>query len=79
MASKRAPKLKPCPFCGGRSAFAERGTICSYYIMCNDCGARGPFVEELDYEAHEGHPERDAAREWNKRRRAQPVEPHHDA
>jgi hypothetical protein len=35
-------ELKPCDFCGGTDAFVERADLSSCYVVCNDCGARGP-------------------------------------
>lgn len=64
---RRAVKFRPCPFCGSADVFAERVDICVYRAFCNGCAAHGPPVEKLKYESHEGNPEADAAKAWNKR------------
>lgn len=75
-----APALKPCAFCGSRDgAFIERADFSSAYVICNDCGARGPTScdeNEADARASEAggcEPGELAARRlWN-RRTAPPV------
>jgi Lar family restriction alleviation protein len=58
--------VKPCPFCGGTSQFVERATLCDAYVMCNDCGARGPAeCQESDDEETPG--EKAARAAWNRR------------
>lgn len=48
------PKIKPCPFCGGK---AEYKKVCGDgAIYCLDCDARGSW-----------NPENKAIKEWNKR------------
>lgn len=62
----RTPKTKPCPFCGGRDLDIQTSTEDSegipMNVICNDCGARGPwlYVPDVDCEAL-------AYREWDKR------------
>lgn len=60
-------KLLPCPFCGGTDAFVDRAGACTVYVMCNDCRAQGPVLEEMRFEWDEAAG-RDAAIEaWNRR------------
>jgi Lar family restriction alleviation protein len=55
-----------CPFCGGADQFVERATLSASYVMCNDCGARGPDCDpEHDGDDDEGRSA--AIRAWNKR------------
>ncbi|ASP29680.1 hypothetical protein CHH26_05110 [Qipengyuania flava] len=35
-------ELKPCLWCNGSNAFVERADLSSCYVVCNDCGAKGP-------------------------------------
>lgn len=64
-----------CPFCASADgAFVERADFSSAYVMCNDCGARGPTsCDETEEdarasEAGECEPgERAAWRLWNTR------------
>lgn len=69
-------KLKPCPFCKGTMPFVERADFSSCYVVCNDCGARGPEScdeNEADARATDSGKfepgERAAVRLWNSRRR----------
>lgn len=43
------PKLRPCPFCGGKGEIVrqvtEALTVC-YFIRCLDCGATGSIEGE---------------------------------
>lgn len=71
------PALLPCPFCQSADSFVERADFSSCYVMCNDCGARGPTScdeNEADSDATENgdaEPGELAARRlWN-----QPVTP----
>jgi Lar family restriction alleviation protein len=66
---KAYPKIDPlpCPFCGKTDGFVERMTICVYQYLC-DCGVKGPSVEKLKYESHEGDPDGDAIKAWNRRK-----------
>jgi Lar family restriction alleviation protein len=35
--------IKPCPFCGGKSATMRQGSTFRWRTMeCNECGAMGP-------------------------------------
>lgn len=63
------PKIVPlpCPFCKSMVGFVERQEICVYQYLC-DCGVKGPPVEKLKYEDHEGDPEGDAIKAWNRRK-----------
>lgn len=63
------PKIEalPCPFCKSTVGFVERQEICVYQYVC-DCGVKGPPVEKLKYEYHEGDPEGDATKAWNRRK-----------
>jgi hypothetical protein len=54
----------PCPHC---DSFVERADLVSCYVMCNDCGARGPIVtQESDDEETPG--KKGAVIAWNCRR-----------
>lgn len=58
--------LAPCPFCGSSDMFTERADFTSCYVVCNDCGSRGPqALQEDDDEEKPG--EANAIIEWNKR------------
>jgi Lar family restriction alleviation protein len=63
---KKSVGLKNCPFCGGGNPFVERADYSSCYVVCNDCGSRGPqMCQESDRELTPG---RKAARKaWNER------------
>lgn len=41
-AAERMAKGMGCPFCASTDAFVERADFSSCYVICNDCGARGP-------------------------------------
>lgn len=42
------PKLKPCPFCGGKPTIEGEGD--SEFICCPDCGAKVHFVDRINTE-----------------------------
>lgn len=45
-------KLSPCPFCGAADPFVERADFSSCYVVCNNCGAKGPSsCDETDADA----------------------------
>lgn len=57
---------QPCPHCGSTDIFVERSDTSSAYVMCNQCGARGPddTQESGDEETPGGHA---AIVAWNRR------------
>ncbi len=65
MGHKEEEELKPCPFCGSESM--EMGEVIaqydsgSYYIYCQECGARGPGFTGKGKEGQ-------AINKWNWRR-----------
>ena len=66
--------LEVCPFCGCAEPFVERADYSSCYVICNDCGARGPSScdeNEDDANASENDEvdpgELPARRLWNRR------------
>jgi hypothetical protein len=66
--------VEPCPFCGGTDAFVERASFSDCYVVCNDCGAKGPpscDENEADADASESGEcepgEMPARRLWNTR------------
>jgi hypothetical protein len=67
------PPLPPCPFCGSADMFVERADFSSCYVVCNDCGARGPtrcneFDADVEAEDHGAAPgEMSARRAWSAR------------
>lgn len=60
-----------CPFCGGADIYVENETVCCVYARCNGCSAKGPPVENGNWDGV-GDPrsERAAIRAWNIRGRA---------
>lgn len=36
----KTPKLKPCPFCGGKAELEHNTGSNSWFIQCGDCTAR---------------------------------------
>jgi|WetSurMetagenome_2_1015567.scaffolds.fasta_scaffold359666_4 hypothetical protein len=55
--------LKPCPFC-------KSTDIKDYYVFmrCGKCGARGPAMNDGDYNEHADYIDRqNAIAAWNKR------------
>lgn len=43
-------KIKPCPFCGGKSLEVRAAELTGAYVKCNDCGARtGTFFNTVEY------------------------------
>lgn len=59
--------LPPCPFCGKSDAYVERETYCAFQVRCNNCGARGPVVEEMRFEERPAFGNRQAKLAWKKR------------
>lgn len=50
------PELKPCPFCGGRAKFINKGNFSSnfssgfyYSIKCVDCDITLAMTEEMHF------------------------------
>lgn len=65
--------LKACLFCRSVDTFVERSDFTSAYIICNNCGARGPVaVRESDDEETPG--EASARDSWNARKGIWPSE-----
>ena len=48
------PVAAPCEHCGSTDIFIEREDLSAYQARCNDCGSRGPIVEERGLYAAEG-------------------------
>jgi hypothetical protein len=68
--------LLPCPFCGKCAGFVERADYSSCYVICSDCGARGPGscdeneADSVASENGDAEPgELPARRLWNRRHR----------
>lgn len=61
------PVAAPCEHCGSTDIFIEREDLSAYQARCNDCGSRGPIVEEGRYYDNEEAGQRDAIAAWNKR------------
>lgn len=57
--------LKSCPFCNGNKLVAWKmlGSERFYNIMCQECGAMGPQIEN----DHKPTAIRSASEAWNKR------------
>ena len=56
-------ELKPCPFCGSKSAALEKKNS-GYQVRCHFCGARGKYVvATMCFEARK----KEAADAWNRR------------
>lgn len=66
-------KLKPCPFCGGEAAH-KRTHVCfghgdygeAYFVVCLDCGAKGPGFDDYIVQPYEILAQK-AAEAWNRR------------
>lgn len=71
------PVAAPCEHCGSTDIFIEREDLSAYQARCNDCGSRGPIVEEGRYYDNEEAGQRDAIIAWN--RRAAPAAMQDDA
>jgi len=73
----QAQTLLLCPFCESADTFVERADFSSCYVVCNDCGARGPTrCNEIDVDVtaeDEGAEpgEMAARRAWNTRTSSQ--------
>ena len=63
--TKTAPTTRPCGHCGSADIFVEREDLSAYQARCNDCGARGPIVEDGRYDEEAGGAAALAA--WNAR------------
>ncbi|CAO3358701.1 Lar family restriction alleviation protein [Azospirillum palustre] len=61
------PVASPCEHCGSTDIFIEREDLSAYQARCNDCGSRGPIVEEGRYYDDEEAGQRDAIAAWNRR------------
>lgn len=80
MTTDHKPERVECPFCGSDDSFVERASFSGCYVVCNNCGARGPASDdETDADADatdagECEPgEMPAVRLWNTRQPAPPV------
>ena len=65
-----AIELLPCPFCGGKDTFHERGDLTVDYRVCNTCLAHGPMVEaDGAYEKRNGDAimDKKTLKAWNRR------------
>ena len=36
--------MKPCPFCGSLNTEATYETLKGYFVLCFQCGCRGPCI-----------------------------------
>ena len=67
------PSLLTCPFCGGTASLD--GSVGGFFVECDACEARGPFVECEDFSDYQiGKAEQAAAAAWNQRSAWQPIE-----
>jgi Lar family restriction alleviation protein len=67
------PALLPCPFCGGTASLDC--SVGGFFVECDACEARGPFVEYEDFPDDQiGKAEQAAAAAWNQRSAWQPIE-----
>lgn len=57
MADPKPPRLRRCPFCGGKARMAVSLDEETHWVVCPPCGASSPCSYE----------QADAARAWNKR------------
>lgn len=73
----RVAKMKPCPFCRTLNGFVECADFGSFYVMCNQCGARGPDAEGdgCDPDAENRRGARNAIKAWNTRSLALEAKP----
>ena len=58
-----------CPFCGGQDtefAFSGEGPPPCYFVICEDCGAQGPYGHGMGRGDHEGA-KGSALKRWNVR------------
>lgn len=53
------PKMRPCPFCGGRELRIARPGPASAAVWCRTCGTYGPARQTAD----------DALTAWNYRQK----------
>lgn len=67
------PVAAPCEHCGSTDIFIEREDLSAYQARCNDCGSRGPIVEEGRYYDNEEAGQRDAIAAWNRRAAPSPA------
>ena len=58
---KDQEELKPCPFCGEKQRFIQKGVVYAW-IMCGGCYASGPDRETLEL----------AIKAWNERAEVKP-------
>ena len=67
------PALLPCPFCGGTASLDW--SVGGFFVECDACEARGPFVECEDFSDYQiGKAEQAAATAaWNQRSAWQPL------
>jgi Lar family restriction alleviation protein len=54
-------RLKPCPFCGSKSAALEKKNS-GYQVRCHYCGARGKYVVARSLKSRT-----EAINAWNRR------------
>lgn len=70
------PELKPCPFCGGKAKFINRGNFSSnfssgfqYTIKCIDCDITLAQTEEMHFHLSDnGEPIMTEASKFNRER-----------
>ncbi len=66
------PKLKPCPFCGGKAILSEK-TEChghgmyirDHYVICTECFAKGESKSEYSMKREECIS--NCVKAWNRR------------
>jgi len=64
---KALPTASPCEHCGGTDIYVEREDLSAYQTRCNDCGSRGPIVEEARFYDDERAGQSAAIAAWNRR------------
>jgi hypothetical protein len=63
------PALPPCPFCGSSELFTLVNIDTESHVQCNNCGARGPAIDnKITVATHE------AATAWSQRSAWQSIE-----
>ena len=58
-------KLRGCPFCGSNKPAIMKLDNNYYYVICDDCGACGPLIDDMDISEHQRMMQ--AVGAWNER------------